>query len=279
MPLIIITGFPASGKTKTANELKDYFEEKGKKVDIISENEIIKGMNSCRNVIYADSKKEKELRSKIKSDFIRNINQEGITIIDGSNYIKGYRYELYCASKSSKTTQCTIHCDVNQDTAWEYNLKRDIDDQYSKEIFDALILRYEAPESRNRWDSPLFLVFADKKIVCEDVNEALFSRQPPPPNQSTQCLPLSQTNFLYEMDSIAQEAISSILEAKKMNLEGEIKIPGTNEKFLLKSEARINNAELTRLKRQFLSYVKLHPTQYNKNNAAGLFVQYLSTNL
>lgn len=278
MPLIVITGIPASGKTKTANELKTYFENKGKKVDIISENEIIKGMNSNRNVIYEDSKKEKELRSKIKSDFIRNINQEEVTIIDGLNYIKGYRYELYCASKSSKTTQCTIHCDVNQSMAWEFNLSRDTDDRYSKEIFDALVLRYEAPESRNRWDSPLFLVFADTKIDCEKVNEALFSRAPPAPNQSTQCLPLSETNFLYDMDLIAQEVMSSILEAKKMNLEGEVKVPGTNEKFLLKSEARINNSELTRLKRQFLSYVKLHPTKYNKNNAAGLFVQYLNTN-
>lgn len=279
MPLIVITGIPASGKTTTAKELKTYFEEKGKKVNVISENEIVKGMNLTKNVIYADSKKEKELRSKIKSDFIRNINQEEITIIDGSNYIKGYRYELYCASKSSKTTQCTVHCDVNQNVAWDYNLQRDVEDQYSKEIFDALILRYEAPESRNRWDSPLFLVFANKKIACKDVDDALFSRAPPPPNQSTQCLPLSETNFLYEMDLIAQEVISSILEARKMNLEGEIKVPGANEKFLLKSEARINNAELTRLKRQFLSYVKLHPTQYNKNNAAGLFVQYLNSNL
>lgn len=279
MPLIIITGIPASGKTKTANDLKIFFEGKQKKVNIINENEIVKGMNFNKNVLYADSKKEKELRSIIKSTFIRLINQDDVTIIDGLNYIKGYRYELYCASKSSKTTQCTIHCDVNQNTAWEYNLKREENEQYSRDIFDQLILRYEAPDSRNRWDSPLFLICGDLAVDCEKVHEALYSRLPPPPNQSTQCLPLSGTNFLYEIDAVSQEVISVILEAKKLNLEGEIKIPGANEKFMLKSESRISTAELTRLKRQFLSYVKLHPTQYNKNNAAGLFVQYLNTNL
>ena len=55
---------------------------------------------------------------------------------------QGFRYELYCASKASKTTQCTVHCDVSPEDAWSWNIERDEDgDKYSKEVFDALVMR------------------------------------------------------------------------------------------------------------------------------------------
>lgn len=42
MPLILLSGFPSSGKSKRAREIKEYLEaEKGKKVTIVSENEAI----------------------------------------------------------------------------------------------------------------------------------------------------------------------------------------------------------------------------------------------
>lgn len=47
-------------------------------------------------------------------------------------------------------------------------------------------MRYEAPESRNRWDSPLIVVQADDDLPNERLACALFDRKPPPPNQSTQ---------------------------------------------------------------------------------------------
>lgn len=53
------------------------------------------------------------------------------------------RYELFCLSKSVKTTQCTVALPVNVERAWSINLKRGDDEQYSRETFDALILRWE----------------------------------------------------------------------------------------------------------------------------------------
>lgn len=54
MPLIIITGTPCSGKTTRANELKEFFEtKKGKKVEIISEEEAITKANFDKNAFYA----------------------------------------------------------------------------------------------------------------------------------------------------------------------------------------------------------------------------------
>jgi protein KTI12 len=101
----------------------------------------------------------------------------------------GYRYEFYCMSKASKTTQCTVHCEVSINTAWEWNSKRDKeDDRYTRDTFDALTMRFEAPDSRNRWDSPLFTVLPGDKVPTDEVYSVLFERKAPPPNQSTQCV-------------------------------------------------------------------------------------------
>jgi tRNA uridine 5-carbamoylmethylation protein Kti12 len=62
----------------------------------------------------------------------------------------GYRYELYCASKSYKTTHCVIHCDVSPEEAWSWNESRS-DEKYSKDVFDGLVARYETPNGSNRY--------------------------------------------------------------------------------------------------------------------------------
>lgn len=279
MPLIIVTGFPASGKTHVSNELKRFFEEKNKTVKVISENDILKDKNLCKNELYKDSRQEKEIRSIIKSSFLREVSPDELIIIDGLNYIKGYRYELYCATKSAKTTQCTLHCQTGRATSWEYNLKRIPSEQYNEEIFNELILRYEPPDCRNRWDSPLFYLMSDSSLPFQDIYDALYCRKPPPPNQSTQCPPVSDTNFLHELDNTTKSVIECIMSNKKLNIEGEIKIPGCDEYFILSSDKSCSLPDLLRLKRQFLSYVKLHPTLYNNKSLTKLFVQYLNSNL
>lgn len=110
----------------------------------------------------------------------------------------GYRYELYCASKAARSTQCTIYCAMSLTDAWKFNEQRTDDDlleshptdnstvPYSREIFDALIHRYEEPIANNRWDSPLFTILKDSTPSFEDISAALYERKPPPPNLATQ---------------------------------------------------------------------------------------------
>lgn len=171
-------------------------------------------------------------------------------------HVPGYRYELYCASKSVKTTQVTVECVVSVDQAWEWNQQRATEEQYSRDAFDALIMRsapgqpfmgskkrirkrylkiemccmfvcelflknpepvpcknnystrmqfqllmlqwnrnrwhmfvccrYEAPDSRNRWDSPLIAMQPDDPLPSQALSDALYQRKAPPPNMSTQ---------------------------------------------------------------------------------------------
>lgn len=103
MPLIVLVGCPASGKSSRAQELKDYFEiEKEKAVHVISENEIIKNTGNGKNEVYMVAAKEKMIRAELKSNSLRKLNKNELVIIDGGNYIKGYRYEIFCATKSAR---------------------------------------------------------------------------------------------------------------------------------------------------------------------------------
>jgi len=272
MPLIVFVGFPASGKSTRAQQLQNYFTETHqKKVVILGENSIVQN----RNEVYSDANKEKEMRSTLKSEMHRLINTDDVLILDAGNYIKGYRYELFCISKSTKTTQCTLHCDTNSELAWQFNTSRQ--DQYSREIFDALVMRFEAPDGRNRWDSPLFTIQSDDELPFKEIAASLYERKAPKPNQSTQSLPLTSTNFLYELDCVTQEIVNRVVEAQKTCMIGEmVAIPNSNEKILLKRRYQL--AELSRIRRQFISFAKTHPVD-DIPRLASMFSQYLTSNL
>ena len=79
-------------------------------------------------------------------------------------------------------------------------------------------MRYEPPIGTNRWDSPLLLSLEAIPLNLESLEAALFDRKPPPPNQSTQCQPLSSTNFLHELDKTTSSINSALLEAQKLGL-------------------------------------------------------------
>ncbi len=276
MPLVIITGIPSSGKTKTAEAIRGHLEAKQKNVVVISEAEIVQSQveDKDKNTLFNDSKKEKLVRSELKGNALRALTKDTVVIMDGLNYIKGFRYELYCASKSVKTTQITVHCDVSPEDAWEWNSNRD--QAWTRDTFDALVMRYEAPNSNNRWDSPLFLSLKSVPLDLEAVEAALFDRKPPPPNQSTQCQPLSSTNFLHELDRVTSAIVAAILDAQKLGLADGCKVPGTDERVVV--TRTVTMPELARTKRQFIQYAKTRAID-NVDKLATMFVQYLNSSL
>ncbi|XP_070687202.1 protein KTI12 homolog [Pempheris klunzingeri] len=274
MPLIVMCGYPCSGKTRRTEELKVYFEQNSnRKVHIVGYGVL----DVDKNSVYADSQKEKNVRASLKAEMERKVNKDDIVILDSLNYIKGYRYELFCLIKHAQTPHCLVYCLTSAEVSSTWNSSRDASDQYKQDIFDALVLRFEAPDSRNRWDSPLFTVLQDDALPFEAISDALFKRKAPPPNQSTQSQPLSSANFLYELDKITQDVLMAIFNAQKTCVPGDlISVPGATEKIELTRS--INMAELRKLRRQFISYTKMHPTE-NSGHISNMFVQYLNKSL
>ena len=59
------------------------------------------------------------------------------------------RYELYCASKAGKTTQCTLHCDLSVQDCERWNKERESEvEKWDEEVLAALAMRFEVVEKR-----------------------------------------------------------------------------------------------------------------------------------
>lgn len=96
MPLIVITGYPSSGKSHRTNELKEFFIERNKIVTIISENVAIPKAGFRKNEYFEDSQKEKIVRADLKSEAVRLLNKDDVVILDAGNYIKGICMRFLC---------------------------------------------------------------------------------------------------------------------------------------------------------------------------------------
>lgn len=56
----------------------------------------------------ADATAEKSARGSLMSAVTRQLSPDRIVIFDGMNYIKGFRYQLYCAAREYKCRTCTV---------------------------------------------------------------------------------------------------------------------------------------------------------------------------
>lgn len=68
---------------------------------------------------------------------------------------------------------------------------------YTREIYDALCMRYEEPHGNNRWDSPLFVVFPGDELDMEGIYGALYESKPLPPNKSTENVSCEEGVVIY----------------------------------------------------------------------------------
>ncbi|CAG8735327.1 33144_t:CDS:2, partial [Racocetra persica] len=205
MPLIIICGIPSSGKTTRAKQITQYFldkfssQEKTGTVHLINDESLgitkdsYKGIWTIPSGIITvlllpckDTRvEEKKSRASLISAVERLVSKEDLVIADGMNYIKGYRYQLYCIARAVGTPHCVVYCGTPIEIAREWNSSRG-EEGYDATIFDELVSRFEEPDDRNRWDSPLFTVLYDDPAPSYDgIWDAIIVKKAKPPNLST----------------------------------------------------------------------------------------------
>ncbi|XP_035905758.1 protein KTI12 homolog [Anopheles stephensi] len=279
MPLIVLTGLPRSGKTSRAKELEKYFTEQGMgPIFVVSEADCIARSGYGVKESFTDTAKEKQIRSSLKSEAMKLTTSTKLVILDGANYIKGYRYEVFCMSKAARTTQCTVYCamTVEQREARRNEILQNESDELGIEAFDALCQRYEEPQGNSRWDLPLFTVYGGEELDLAGIKSALYDKAPLPPHLATQNMPLSETNFLFELDKTIQKIIDQIADARKLGNEGPVEIAQAG--MTADVPANMSIAQLYRLRRQFLNYVKMHANvSSDVSKIPAIFVQFLNT--
>ena len=67
-------------------------------------------------------------------------------------------------AKANKARYCVLHCELPVEVSRKWNSFR-TDDGYATEVFDDLAGRFESPDTKNRWDTPLFRVDPRTDVV------------------------------------------------------------------------------------------------------------------
>lgn len=121
MPLVIIAGRPCTGKTTFAQILRDFLVSKGCAKVVLVNEESLK-INKYDG--YSTSNKEKDTRGGLKSAVEHNLTPDSYVILDSLNYIKGYRYELYCTARTMRTPHCVIWVACHEEYSNTWNTVR-----------------------------------------------------------------------------------------------------------------------------------------------------------
>jgi len=215
MPSLVLSGHPCIGKTTFANLLASRaLNHPSKSISrVIHIREATACPDQTKAECYTSSHSEKNTRASLKAEFDRAVTSSSssgsgsngtsvnstLVILDSLNYIKGYRYELYCISKaageqhgviwimgSQSDNECVqLGVSSTSDTLakkWnshrkEVQLKKESGEDHTAQILegmsgdieldgyynddtmmDELVLRFEPPDEKNRWENPLYKV-------------------------------------------------------------------------------------------------------------------------
>lgn len=297
MALITISGYPCSGKSSRAQQILSFIQEKLKdpeyngpqfNVVLISD----ESLNISRSA-YNDSRSEKPARGALFTALQRQISLNNVVIVDAPNYIKGFRYQIYCAAREFKVRVCTVYVVATPEQCREWNSARPGSERYAPETLENLIQRYEEPSSMVRWDSPLFTVlWTDEDVPSVDIWKAITDGVVKPPNSGTLSVTKAPTDALVTLENTTLSIVSSIM-SEQSALQGtggtiQLSISSTLKLKVHLPARNLTLSELQRLKRQFVTVHKKAITlgtterghvDWGEDRIAEKFVVYLEERL
>ncbi|KAJ7647410.1 chromatin associated protein KTI12 [Roridomyces roridus] len=291
MALITLSGYPCSGKSTRASELvaqlSPLLPPQLKLVTVSDES-----LNISPSV-YDDSRSEKPARGALFTAIQRLMAEDTVLIVDAPNYIKGFRYQIYCAAREMKLRVCTVYVVATPDVCRQRNASRTDGRAYTPETLENLMLRFEEPSSMVRWDSPLFTIpWTDQNIPAGDIAQAVTSGSVKPPNSGTLSALKAPSDALHVLEQTSIAMVSAIMDAQvatqgsgglvtlplSPSLQVKITLPARN----------LTLSELQRLKRQFVTVHKKAITlgttekgavDWGEESVANKFVTYLEENM
>ena len=147
---------------------------------------------------------------------------------------------------------------------------------YTPELFAALVQRFEMPDSRSRWDKPLFVVEPTEDLPLTAITEVLLGKANGARNMATTSQPLASSS-LHDVDRITQRVVTEILKQQTNAMEGDkLIIEGHKEGLVLTRQVAMS--ELRRIRRQFTTYNKSHPIE-DPARVVPVFVSFVQSHL
>jgi protein KTI12 len=251
--------------------------------------------------VYAAARSEKDARATLSSAIKRDLTANAIVIADSMNYIKGFRYQMFCEAKAQLTPNCVVclvliglvssfsitdsiikvHIGTPVDKCREMNEKalQAGTGGYQTELFENLVFRYEEPNGMTRWDSPLFTVpYDDETPPLQEIWETMVGAKAKAvkANTATVLAPATEQNYLYELDKTTSDIVAQISSWQKDHAGesgGEIVVSGVENVIELPANT-LGLPRLQRLRRQFITMNRTH--SLSKDRIKDLFVDYLN---
>lgn len=174
-----------------------------------------------------------------------------IVLLDGLNYIKGWRYQLFCEAKNAGTGSCVLQVGCGVQRARSVNEERlerrarrergeeagegaeDDEEPYEPDNWENLVFRYEEPNAMMKWDSPLFtLIWEDDEARTKEVFDDLWETIA---GKWTKVVRANQVtvdknkdfggDYLYILERETQEIVKRILELQGDEGGGRVVLP------------------------------------------------------
>jgi len=321
MPLVILCGRPASGKTHLAAEivrslLSDGSVEQRQAVSqesttsvgteacwfdnvvTVGDEEALEQLHfqgqegaSLRDLAYESThKREKMLRSTLKNRTETALaNKKNLVVLDHGNYIKGWRYELWCMAKSTGCKSCVVYIEENDtDKLLELNSQKPEKSQYSEALLREFVMRFEAPQAKNRWDSPLITVPSTYSANADDIKTqiiaALYQSGKKVKQHSATQAPTKRN--ITDMESVTSQVVESIIKARAG---GQSRVKLSNGEVVECPNSMIlTDGALRSKRRQFFKYVQQQSSFIGLDTENGatqtpdyavLFIKFLKTSI
>lgn len=305
MPLIIVTGFPASGKTTRAKQLHAYLQDRIQqqtpagatpkyRLHLISDQTLsisrsVYDLSALPAHTRSANASEKDARATIYAAVKRVLSDRDIVILDGLNYIKGWRYQLHCESKAMRTPSCILQIGCSKAKSQEVNEERlrkqqmpasdaatpvtmgsaadEEEAPYAPGNWENLVFRYEEPNPMTRWDSPLFpIIWEDDEAQAKQIFDSLWDavagdgRKLIKPNQATvQRSREVGGDYLYVLDKETQDIVKRVLEQQSDEGGDDIPVPkdpgvqgGEMLTVVLPAGKKVGLPQLQRIRRAYM---------------------------
>ncbi|CAD5215526.1 unnamed protein product [Bursaphelenchus okinawaensis] len=287
MPLLVLTGYPSSGKTTISERIKRFLEEKGHNLvrilDDYFDSEYEKTIEQ-----YATKRKLTDHNNCMRSEVLRclSADKEVFLIVDTLSYARSQRYELFTVAKNVKTTFGILFCDTNEATSSYLNEQNH---NYSEDLLTDLIARYEKPNARLSGEKPLFEVIVRRgmesdldslpqnvDLPLDDIYESLALAKPLKNNASVAASHKISTDFVQEVDKTTQQVIKHILANQgQVGVGGFIVFPWDVEvRYQVKKVTSLPT--LSRYRTQFLDMTRKNLIA-SGTSVTNLFVDYLKS--
>ncbi|KAG6609211.1 RNA polymerase II elongator associated protein [Phytophthora cinnamomi] len=277
MPLVVVCGIPAAGKTTVATAVVDHLRGQSTQRAVVCISTTAVNVDKTRG--YADSREEKNTRSALKAAVEKAVNAETIVVLDALNYTKGERYELFCKAKAESTTYCVVYVDTPVEVALQRNAVRE--ERFDPKLLEELAARFEVPVEKNRWDSPLFRLTPEDfgadgtGVPLDAITEAVRFGKTVKAGLATKAAPAAETSFLQALDEVTSAVVEALLAHQRdAGVADGLRVPPHTVNNELRLTRPLSTAEARRHRRQYIKITRLRPCAVAA--IGDLFVEYLN---